>query len=91
MKFSAHTIRRLASLAGLAAVVAAVAVPTALAHPAEGGGNTARRRRLRPGTARWPCHRPSLHPTRATSAIQSRVAAVDPAIATAMARHKALR
>ena len=43
MNFSAHTIRRLASLAGLAAVVAAVAVPAAFAHPAtEGGDDTSR-------------------------------------------------
>ena len=39
MKFSAHTIRRLASLAGLTAVVAALAVPTALARPATDVGD----------------------------------------------------
>ena len=45
MNVSTHTTRRLVSLTGLAAVVAALAVPTALAHPAtEGGDDTSRTR-----------------------------------------------
>ena len=39
MNASTHTTRRLVSLTGLAAVVAALAVPTALARPATDGGD----------------------------------------------------
>ncbi len=81
MKFSAHTIRRFASFAGLAAVVAAVAVPTAFAHPAtEGGDDTSR-------TAVVLDHRSP--DTRDISA-QYRGGGLDPAIATAMAGHQRL-
>ena len=57
MNVSAHTFRRLVSFAGLAAVVAAVAVPTALARPATDGGDDMSR-------TRW-CST-FAHPTRVT-------------------------
>ncbi len=80
MKFSAHTIRRFASLAGLAAVVAAVALPTAFAHPAtEGGDDTSR------AAVVLDLRSPD---TRDLSA--QYLGSVDPAIATAMARHQRL-
>ena len=80
MNFSAHTIRRLASLAGLAAVVAAVAVPTAFAHPATEGGDD---------TSRTAVVLDLRSPDTRDVSVQS-LGSVDPAIATAIARHKAL-
>src|SRR3954447_26174127 len=80
MKFSAHTIRRLASLAGLAAVVAAVALPTAFAHPAtESGDDTS-------GVAVVLDLR---SPDTRDVSVQN-LGSVDPAIATAMTRHQRL-
>src|SRR6478736_5475550 len=79
MKFSAHTIRRFVSLAGLAAVVAAVAVPTAFAHPGtEGGDDTSRAAVVL--DLRSPDTRDAT-----TQAL-----GVDPAIATAITAHKRL-
>jgi hypothetical protein len=80
MNFSAHTIRRLASLAGLAAVVAAVAVPTAFAHPAtEGGDDTSRAVVLL-----------DLRSPDTSDVTVQKLGSFDPAIATAMASHQRL-
>ncbi len=43
MNVSTHTIRRLVSVTGLAVVVAALAVPTALSRPTIEGGDVAYR------------------------------------------------
>ena len=80
MKFSAHTIRRLASLAGLAAVIAAVAVPTAFAHPATEGGDD---------TSRAAVVLDLRSPDTRDVSVQN-LGGLDPAIATAMARHQRL-
>ena len=80
MKFSAHTIRRLASLAGLAAVVAAVAVPTAFAHPGTEGGDD---------TSRAAVVLDLRSPDTRDVSVQN-LGGVDPAIATAMASHQRL-
>ncbi|MFL6033969.1 MAG: hypothetical protein ACJ74I_02735 [Gaiellaceae bacterium] len=80
MNFSAHTIRRLASLAGLAAVVAAVAVPTAFAHPAtEGGDDTSRAAVLL-----------DLRSPDTSDVTAQKLGSLDPALATAMAGHQRL-
>ena len=80
MKFSAHTIRRLASLAGLAAVIAAVAVPTAFAHPATEGGDD---------TSRAAVVLDLRSPDTRDVSVQN-LGGLDPAIATAMASHQRL-
>jgi hypothetical protein len=80
MNFSARTIRRLASLAGLAAVVAAVAVPTAFAHPAtEGGDDTSRAAILL-----------DLRSPDTSDVTLQKLGSSDPAIATAMASRQRL-
>jgi hypothetical protein len=79
MNVSTHTTRRLVSLTGLAAVVAALAVPTALAHPAtEGGYDTSRAAVVL--DLRSPDTRDAT----------TQGPGVDPAIATAMATHQRL-
>ena len=80
MKFSAHTIRRLASLAGLAAAIAAVAVPTAFAHPATEGGDD---------TSRAAVVLDLRSPDTRDVSVQN-LGGLDPAIATAMASHQRL-
>ena len=80
MKFSAHTIRRLVSLAGLAAVVAAVAVPTAFAHPGTEGGDD---------TSRAAVVLDLRSPDTRDVSVQN-LGGVDPAIATAIARNQRL-
>ena len=80
MNFSAHTIRRLASLAGLAAVIATVAVPTAFAHPATEGGDD---------TSRAAVVLDLRSPDTRGVTVQN-LGSLDPAIATAMASHQRL-
>lgn len=79
MKFSANTIRRLASLAGLTAVVAALAVPTALARPATDVGDDM-------------SHTAVVLDLRSpdTRDATTQMLGVDPAIATAIAAHQRL-
>ena len=79
MKFSANTIRRLASLAGLTAVVAALAVPTALARPATDVGDDM-------------SHTAVVLDLRSpdTRDATTQMLGVDPAIATAIAAHERL-
>jgi hypothetical protein len=75
MNVSTHTTRRLVSLTGLAAVVAALAVPTALAHPAtEGGDDTSRTAVVL-----------DLRSPDTQDVTTQALGGVDPAIATAMA------
>ena len=79
MNVSTRTIRRFVSVTGLAAVVAALAVPTAFAHPAtEGGDDTSRAAVVL--DLRSPDTRDAT-----TQAL-----GVDPAIATAITAHKRL-
>ena len=80
MNVSAHTIRRLVSFAGLAAVIAAVAVPTALARPATEGGDVNYRTAV-VLDLRSPDTRDVDDPV---------LGGVDPAIATAIAAHQRL-
>jgi hypothetical protein len=79
MKFSANTIRRLASLAGLTAVVAALAVPTALARPATDVGDDM-------------SHTAVVLDLRSpdTRDATTQMLGLDPAIATAIAAHQRL-
>jgi hypothetical protein len=79
MKFSATTIRRLASLAGLTAVVAALAVPTALARPATDVGDDM-------------SHTAVVLDLRSpdTRDATTQMLGLDPAIATAIAAHQRL-
>lgn len=81
MTVSAHTFRRLVSLAGFAAVVAALAVPTALARPVTEGGDVNYRTQIALDL-RSP---DTLEVT--TQALRG----VDPAIATAIAGHQHLQ
>ena len=79
MKFSANTIRRLASLAGLTAAVAALAVPTALARPATDVGDDM-------------SHTAVVLDLRSpdTRDATTQMLGLDPAIATAIAAHQRL-
>lgn len=78
MNASTHTTRRLVSLTGLAAVVAALAVPAALAHPAtEGGDDTSRTAVVL-----------DLRSPDTQDVTTQALGGVDPAIATAMAAHQ---
>ena len=78
MNVSTHTTRRLASLTGLAAVVAALAVPTALARPATDPGDD---------MSRTPVVLDLRSPDTHDVTTQA-LGGVDPAIATAMAAHQ---
>ena len=74
-----HTFRRLASLAGVAAVITAVAVPTALARPeTEGGGEVNYRTQVAL----------DLRSPDTQDVTTQALGAVDPAIATAIATHQ---
>ena len=79
MNASTHTIRRLVSVTGLAVVVAALAVPTALSRPTIEGGDVAYRT-------------PVVFDLRSpdTRDVKTLALAVDPAIATAVAAHQRL-
>jgi len=79
MKVSSHTIRRLVSVIGLAVVVTALAVPTALARPSSEGGDSAYRMPVA-----LDLRSPDTHDA-TTQAL-----GIDPAIATAMAAHQRL-
>jgi hypothetical protein len=79
MKVSTHSIRRLVSVTGLAVVVAALAVPTALARPTIEGGDSA---------YRTPVALDLRSPD--TRDVTTLALGVDPAIATAMAAHQHL-
>jgi hypothetical protein len=78
MNVSTHTTRRLVSLTGLAAVVAALAVPTALAHPATEGGDDMSRTAVVL----------DLRSPDTRDMTTQALGGVDPAIATAMAAHQ---
>jgi hypothetical protein len=80
MNVSAHTFRRLTSLAGLAAVIAVVAVPTALARPATEGGDV----NYRPQIAL------DLRSPDTRDVTTQSLGGVDPAIATAIFAHQRL-
>ena len=78
MNASTHRTRRLVSLTGLAAVVAALAVPAALAHPGtEGGDDTSRTAVVL-----------DLRSPDTQDVTTQALGGVDPAIATAMASHQ---
>ena len=77
MNVSAHTIRRLVSVTGLAAVVAALTVPTALARPATVDGDTMFRTQVALDLR---------SPDTRDATVQ--VSGLDPAIATAMVAYK---
>jgi hypothetical protein len=79
MNASTRTIRRFVSVTGLAAVVAALAVPTAFAHPAtEGGDDTSR------ATVVLDLRSPD------TRDATTQALGIDPAIATAITTHQRL-
>ena len=80
MNVSASTFRRLASLAGLTAVIAAVAVPTALARPESDAGDVNYRTQ-----AALDLRSPDTRDVTTQS-----LGGVDPAIATAIAGHERL-
>ena len=80
MNASTHTTRRLVSLTGLAAVVAALAVPTALARPATDVGDD-----MSHTTVVLDLRSPDTRDV-TTQALGG----IDPAIATAMAAHQHL-
>ena len=77
MNVSTHTTRRLVSLTGLAAVVAALAVPTALARPATDVGDDM-------------SHTAVVLDLRSPDTVDAttQVPDIDPAIANAMAAHQ---
>jgi hypothetical protein len=81
MNVSAHTTRRLVSVTGLAAVIAALAVPTALARPTIDGGDSAYRMQVAVDLR---------SPDTLDTTTQALALAVDPAIAAAMAVHQRL-
>ena len=80
MNVSAHTFRRLVSFAGLAAVIAAVAVPTALARPATEGGDVNYRTQVAL----------DLRSPDTRDVTTQSLGGMDPAIATAIAAHERL-
>jgi hypothetical protein len=79
MNVSTHTIRRLVSVTGLAVVVAALAVPTALARPSSEGGDSAYG-----APVALDLRSPDRHD------VSTHALGIDPAIATAMAAHERL-
>ena len=79
MNVSAHTLRRLVSVTGLAAFVAVLAVPTALARPTDVDGNTMYRTQVALDVR---------SPDTLDATAQASASGLDPAIATAMAAHK---